>query len=127
MTTDIDRAIEKLKLVVEKMKVVGDSNYWTMKEHEQIAEWLEELKEYKNKNPYQKYVDNIANTLVDSIKNLSIKDISMYKIEYNKAIDDMVNSLIYNSTTEEIDGKLCLIVADKRIKLIAEQLKKGAG
>lgn len=26
MTTDIDRTIEKLKLVVEKMKVVGDSN-----------------------------------------------------------------------------------------------------
>ena len=42
MTTDIDRTIEKLKLVVEKMKVVGDSNYWTMKEHEQIAEQLKE-------------------------------------------------------------------------------------
>lgn len=45
----------------------------------------------------------------------------------NKAIDDMANTLIRNSRTEEIDGNICLIVTDKRIKLIAEQLKEGAG
>lgn len=48
-----------------------------------------------------------------------------WKLGYQKVIDNMVCSLIKNSTTEEIDGKLCLIVTDKRIKLVAEQLKAG--
>lgn len=44
----IDRIIEKLELVVEKMKVVGHSNgYWTIEEHEQIIGWLKELKIYR--------------------------------------------------------------------------------
>ena len=45
---------------------------------------------------------------------------------YNKAIDDFEKSLIGNSRTEVIDGKITLIVTEKRIKLIAEQLKAGA-
>lgn len=66
MKADIDRTIEKLKLVVEKMKVVGDSNYWTMKEHEQIAEWLEELKrrrEHEGENMMEKLLEQIAEQL----------------------------------------------------------------
>lgn len=61
--------------------------------HEQLAEWMKKLQEYENKNSYQKYVDNIASTLVDAIENLSIEDIDMYKIGYNKAIDDFVKNL----------------------------------
>ena len=34
-------------------------------------------------------------------------------------------SLIGNSRTEVIDGRITLIVTEKRIKLIAEQLKAG--
>lgn len=49
------------------------------------------------------------------------------KGSYEKAIEDMTNNLIRNSRTEVIDGKICLIVTDKRIKQIAEQLKEGAG
>ena len=108
MTIDIDRTIEKLKLVVEKMKVVGDSNYWTMKEHEQLAEWLEELK--TTRIALEK-----ANGCLEA----------NWKLGYQKAIDNMVCSLIKNSTTEEIDGKICLIVTEKRIKIVAEQLKEG--
>lgn len=45
---EIDRVIDKLELVVEKMKVVGHSNgYWTIEEHEQIIDWLKELKLYR--------------------------------------------------------------------------------
>lgn len=43
----------------------------------------------------------------------------------NKAIDDFEKSLIGNSRTEVIDGRITLIVTEKRIKLIAEQLKAG--
>lgn len=74
-------------------------------EYMKLAEWLEELKELR---------------------------VAYYKgfkegkgIGYNKAIDNMVCSLIKNSTTEEIDGKVCLIVTEKRIKIVAEQLKEG--
>lgn len=45
MEKALDNTIEKLKLVVEKMKVVGDGECWTVEEHEQIVKWLEELKE----------------------------------------------------------------------------------
>lgn len=41
---------------------------------------------------------------------------------YNTAIREMQNNLIGNSRTEVIDGEICLIVTDKRIKQIAEQM-----
>ena len=40
-----------------------------------------------------------------------------------KAIDEMQGNLIRNSRTEVIDGEICLVVTDKRIKQIAEQMK----
>lgn len=43
----------------------------------------------------------------------------------NKTIDEFVDNLIRNSRTEIIDGNIRLIVTEKRIKLIAEQMKKG--
>lgn len=94
--------------------------------HERLAEWLEELKEYKNKNPYQKYVDNIANTLVDAIKNLSIEDINMYKIGYNKAIDDFKKILTIEKIKEyaESDGFININNCSLMIFDIAEQLKE---
>ena len=94
-------------------------------EHEQLAEWLEELKEYKNKNPYQKYVDNIANTLVDAIKNLSIEDINMYKIGYNKAIYDLLEDA--NEMAIEVDTGTYTMkaIGIGLLEQIAEQLKAG--
>lgn len=102
MTTDIDRTIEKLKLVVEKMKVVGDSNYWTMKEHEQIAEWLEELKKLRQ-------CTNIENPYFNGFKEGK-------QVGYNKAIDDFVSRLETVSFTK---------TQWDLIKTIAEQLKAG--
>lgn len=49
----------------------------------------------------------------------TMDDLEKYeKMAYSKAVDDMVNTLIRNSRTEEIDGNICLIVTDKRIKLL---------
>lgn len=104
MEIALDNTIEKLKLVVEKMKVVGDGECWTVEEHEQIVKWLEELKE---------------------LRMSAEKILSDYERDYNKAIEDMVSSLIRNSSTEAINGNVTLVVTDKRIKFIAEQLKKG--
>lgn len=84
-------------------------------EHEQLAEWLEELKDYRDKNKMVVRVD-VEN--MDSIKN-KIDELSKYaEIQYDKAIDDFVKmayeELLYSEHLTEID-----------IDYIAEQLKEG--
>ena len=56
-------------------------------EHEQLADWLEELKDYRDKNKMVVRVD------VDSIKD-KIEELSKYaESQYDKAIDDHVASV----------------------------------
>ena len=56
-------------------------------EHEQIAKWLEELKDYQDKN---KMVVRIDAENIDSIKD-KIEELSKYaESQYNKAIDDVL-------------------------------------
>lgn len=43
---------------------------------------------------------------------------------YIRAIDDMTNNLIANSRTEVIDGKICFVVTEDRIRVIAEKIKE---
>lgn len=76
-------------------------------------------------NYIEKLCNTVAKTLVEAFERLTIDDVNMYQLGYNKAIDDFEKSLIGNSRTEVIDGKITLIVTEKRIKLIAEQLKEG--
>ena len=45
-----------------------------------------------------------------------------FQNRYNAAIKDMRDNLIRNSRTEIINGEIHLIVTDKRIKQIAEQM-----
>ena len=59
-------------------------------EHEQLAEWLEELKDYRNKNKMVVRVD-VEN--MDSIKD-KIEELSRYaENQYNKAIDDLMKKV----------------------------------
>lgn len=76
-------------------------------------------------NYIEKLCNTVAKTLVEAFERLTIDDVNMYQLGYNKGIDDFEKSLIGNSRTEVIDGKITLIVTEKRIKLIAEQLKEG--
>ena len=84
-------------------------------EAQQIAEWLEELKDYQDKNKMVVRVD-VEN--MDSIKD-KIEELSKYaEIQYEKAIDDFVESvknLIADSS----------VIRFKDIDEIAEQLKAG--
>ena len=84
-------------------------------EHEQLAEWLEELKDYQDKNKMVVRVD-VEN--MDSIKD-KIEELSKYaENQYNKAIDDFaesVKNLIADSS----------VIRFKDIDEIAEQLKVG--
>ena len=73
-------------------------------EHEQLAEWLEELKCYKNDNDFSDYADRLHKTSFNS--------------GYNKAIDDFVNAckedILFQIFGLHING----------IERIAEQLKE---
>ena len=85
------------------------------KEHEQRAEWLEELKCYKNDNDFSDYADRLHKIAFNS--------------GYNKALYDFVEKLIRYvdcghlcSPTEIRWSDLSVV---EMIKELAEQLKAG--
>ena len=86
------------------------------KEHEQLAEWLKELKDYRDKNKMVVRVD-VEN--MDSVKD-KIDELSKYaESQYNRAIDDFVNAC-----KEDILCQTFGLHANG-IERIAEQLKAG--
>ena len=86
-----------------------------VQESEQLAEWLEELKDYQDKN---KMVVRVDCENMDSIKD-KIEELSKYaESKYNKAIYDfseVVKKLIADSS----------VIRFKDIDEIAEELKAG--
>ena len=105
----IDEAIENLKYDVEIDMYIRDIA-------PQLAKWLEELKDYQDKNKMVVRVD-VEN--MDSIKD-KIKELSKYaERQYGKAIDDFVNAckedILCQTFGLHING----------IEKLAEQLKAG--
>ena len=99
-----------------------------VQESEQITEWLEELKDYQDKNKMIVRVD-VEN--MDSIKD-KIEELSRYaENQYNKAIDDFVKALQEKIEKDlvnpdlALECKKCGIWKNYGIKEIAEQLKEG--
>ena len=97
-----------------------------VQESEQLAEWLEELKDYQDKNKMVVRVD-VEN--MDSIKD-KIEELSKYaESQYNKAIDDFVKALQEKIEKDlanpdlALECKKCGIWKNYDIKEIAEQLK----
>ena len=85
-------------------------------EHERLAEWLEELKCYKNDNDFSGYADRLHKIAFNS--------------GYNKALDDFVEKaikVVYEANNRDRNPKPRDMVADIHYKLleIAEQLKGG--
>ena len=71
----------------------------------------------ENKNYIAKLVNTVSKTILEAFENLTIEDVDMYKLGYNKAIDDFVNAC-----KEDI---LCQSFGlhQAGIERIAEQLK----
>lgn len=72
----------------------------------------------ENKDYIVQLVNTIAKTLIEAFENLKIEDVNMFKLGYNNAIDDFVESvknLIADSS----------VIRFKDIDEIAEQLKAG--
>lgn len=83
-----------------------------VKECKQVAEWLEELKNYRDKNKMVVRID-CANS--EEFNDIAVK---LAKEQYNKAIDDIKEKLIKNGF---IYTQHALDVFNE----IAEQLKEG--
>ena len=80
-------------------------------EHEQLAEWLEELKCYKNDNDFSDYADRLHKIAFNS--------------GYNKAIDDLLEDA--NEMAIEVDTGTYTMkaIGIGLLKKIAEKLKEG--
>ena len=129
MTMTIDEAIAKYKEITNTDAICpahcNISCDKCVQESEQLAEWLEELKDYRDKNKMVVRVD-VEN--MDSIKD-KIEELSKYaEIQYDKAIDDFAEKLkemANNSSTKYIRLSGKETITTYGVEQIAEQLKAG--
>ena len=80
--------------------------------HEQLVEWLEELKCYKNDNDFSDYADRLHKIAFNSGYNNAIDDFVQKVKEHQYVLSDVINSKYYGMFTIGIEQ-------------IAEQLKEG--
>ena len=72
----------------------------------------------ENKKYIEQLVNTVAKTFVEAFENIKIEDVDMFRLGYNKAVDDFaesVKNLIADSS----------VIRFKDIDEIAEQLKAG--
>ena len=124
----IDEAIAKYKEITNTDAVCpGHCNIpceKCLQESEQLAEWLEELKDYRDKNKMVVRVD-VEN--MDSIKD-KIEELSKYaEIQYDKVIDDFVKEICKMIVQSENNGnyRFYAVEIKQAIADLAEQLKAG--
>ena len=124
---NIDEAIElERQAAKEQRDHIGtfDDEYskkcevWA-EEHEQIANWLEELKDYQDKNKMVVRVDCDFENIY-SIKN-KIEELSKYaESQYNKAIDDVLKLpeyTFYDTSKEFMNIRIDAISIEDILKL----------
>lgn len=66
-------------------------------------------------NYVKKLVNIVAKTIVEAFENLTIEDVNMFKLGYNKVVDDTIKAI-----KEEY---AFTILEEEKIDEIAEQLK----
>ena len=103
--------------------MANEGNKKAADEHEQLAKWLEELKDYRDKN---KMIVRIDIENIDSIKD-KIEELSKYaESQYNKALDDFVHKVkehhyvLFDVVTNGTDYGMFTF----GIEQIAEELKE---
>ena len=88
------------------------------KEHEQLAEWLEELKDYQDKNKMVVRIDCVNS---EEFKDIAVK---LAKEQYNKAIDDYKSGIkeeLERFEVKNLDTCVLYDLMDRK----AERLKAG--
>ena len=108
-----DRRNEHYTFGIQKSKEAAE-------EHEQLAEWLEELKAYREKKCNKSVY--LASKSVDKIDAVN----KGYIDGYNKAIDEFVKKICVKYTEEERKGnyKQYCVEIKQSIADLAEQLKE---
>ena len=103
--------------------MLNKRNSKAAKEHKQLAKWLEELKDYRDKN---KWVVRLDLKNIDSFKD-KIEELSKYaESQYNKALDDFVHKVkehhyvLFDVATNGTDYGMFTF----GIEQIAEELKE---
>lgn len=103
--------------------MANEGNEKAAEEHKQLAKWLEELKDYRDKN---KLVVRINVENMDSVKD-KIEELSKYaESQYNKALDDFVHKVkehhyvLFDVATNGTDYGMFTF----GIEQIAEELKE---
>lgn len=98
---------------------------------------LDEAEKIKNVVENKKYIEQlveaVSKTLVEAFENLKIEDVNMFKLGYNKAIDDFKKEikdaidigLEKVRPLSDVGSNLCTFYAI--VDEIAEQLKGGDG
>lgn len=66
----------------------------------------------------ERLVDTVVNTINDAFENVTIDDVNMYQLGYNKALDDFITKL-------DCDKYLLNEWQREEIKHKVEQLKRG--
>ena len=106
----IDEAIEKHKKLKINSERTNDKRgaFYSEEEHEQLAEWLEELKKYKEKPEGYLWDEAVQQG-------------------YNKAIDDFVKEICKMIVQSENNGnyRFYAVEIKQAIADLAEQLKAG--
>ena len=87
-------------------------------EHEQLAEWLEELKDYRDKNKMVVRIDCVNS---EEFKDIAVK---LAKEQYNKAIDDYKSGIkeeLERFEVKNLDTCVLYNLMDRK----SERLKAG--
>ena len=85
----------------------------------------------ENKDYIVQLVNTVAKTLVEAFENLTIEDVNMFQLGYNKAIDDYTEKAKAECKVHYVDcdpyfgGIKDSILYEDDIDEIAEQLKAG--
>ena len=82
----------------------------------------------ENKKYIEQLVEAVSKTLVEAFENLKIEDVNMFKLGYNKAIEDFserIKQVTYTSGTESDGYYKIHAICERDIDEIAEQLKAG--
>ena len=77
----------------------------------------------ENKKYIEQLVETVSKTFVEAFKNFTIEDADMFKLGYNKAVDDFAKLL-----RETRDNRTLRVNCDDlEIRHMAERLKGGDG
>ena len=75
----------------------------------------------ENKKYIEQLVETVSKTLVEAFENIKIEDVDMFRLGYNKAIDDFAEACKQNIMCQTFG------LHPRNVDEIVEQLKAGDG